>query len=62
MNKNETSSDGINKCDKTSCMGSVDRFMRLIPRRDNPNKKALIYIPYTLCLRQLSTHNLSSPQ
>jgi len=61
-NMNEVSSDEMYRSDKTSCTGSVDRFMRLIPRGDNPNKETLIYIPYTSCLHQLSTHNLSCPQ
>ena len=62
LSKNETSNDGIIRCDKTSCTGSVDRFMRLIPRGDNLNKETLIYISYTSCLHRLSTHNLSCPQ
>ena len=47
------------RSNKTGCTSSVDRFMRLIPRGDNPNKKTLIHIPYTSCLHRLSTHNLS---
>ena len=61
-NRNKVSNDGINRCDKTSCTGSVGRFMRLIPREDNPNKKTLIYIPYTPRLHRLSMHNLNYPQ
>jgi len=61
-NMKEASSNEMYISDKTSCTGLVNRFMRLIHRGDNPNKKALIYIPYTSCLHQLSTNNLSCPQ
>ena len=54
-------SNEIYRSDKTNCMGSVDRFMRLIPWGDNPNKKILIYISYTSCLHRLSKHSLSCP-
>ena len=30
---------------KTSCTNSVYDFLRLVCRRNNPNKKTLIYIP-----------------
>ena len=46
----ETSSDKMYISDKTSCTGSVDRFMRLKTREDNSNKETLIYIPYISCL------------
>jgi len=47
MDMKEASSDEMYISDKTSYTGSVDKFMRLIPQRDNSNKKILIYIPYT---------------
>ena len=45
---NESSNDVIYICDKASCTGSVDRFMRLIPRGDNPNKEpsSIYHIPH----------------
>ena len=49
MNKSETSSDGINISDKTSCTSSVNRFMRLIPLGDNPKKRkpsSIYHIPH----------------
>ena len=54
--------DEMHRNDKTSCTGSVVRFMRLKPRGDNQNKKILIYIPYASCPHRLSTHNSSCPQ
>jgi len=33
--------------DKTSSTSLVSGFMRLVCRGSNPNKKTLIYIPYT---------------
>jgi len=56
-NMKEASSDGMYRSDKTNYTGSVDRFMRLIPRGDNPNKETLIYISYASCLHRLSTYN-----
>ena len=60
---NETSSNVSNtSVDKTSYTSSDFGFMRLIHRGDNPNKKTLIYIPYTSYLYRLGMHNLSCPQ
>jgi len=44
----EASSDEMYIRDKTSCMGSVDKFMRLISRGDNPNKETsfIYHIPH----------------
>ena len=44
---NEASNHVIYRYDKTSCTGSVDRFMRLILRGNNPNKEpsSIYHIP-----------------
>jgi len=47
---------------KTSYTSLVDGFMRLVCQKDNPNKKTLIDIPYTLCYHWLSVYNPSCRQ
>ena len=37
----------------TSCVNSIVGFMRLVRRGNNPNKKTLTYIPYTIFHHQL---------
>jgi len=41
----------------TSCTSSVYSFMRQVRRRNNPNKKTLIYIPYAPCHRNPSVYH-----
>jgi len=48
--------------DQTSGTSSNVGFMRLICRRNNPNKETLIYITYILCHHGLNSYNLSCPQ
>jgi len=42
---------------KTSCINRIAGSMRLVRLGDNPNKKTLIYIPYTSLHQQLSIYN-----
>jgi len=48
----------VNVC-KTNCINSIYEFMRLVGRRDNPNKETLMYISYTSFHHQLGIYNQS---
>ena len=61
MNMKEASSNEMYRSDKTSCTGSIDKLMRLIPRGDNRSKDPHLYTIYLMSpLKEYAQPELST--